>query len=143
MLQFLSLNLFGKSPLDMALSRIPTTSESAGNGNRLIMLRKRRDSPRVLYTMRRELGRAAMILENPLAGEEGQKAVRYARILLIALAGRFTAGFFLSKAYSAGLCIFASTTAMLVRVAAPTLCSNASVGPAWGGPPTLIAAKKY
>ena len=38
MLQILSLNLFEKTPLDIALSRIPTTSESAQDGNQLILL---------------------------------------------------------------------------------------------------------
>jgi hypothetical protein len=34
----LSLNLFEKTPLDIALSRIPTTLESARDGNQLILL---------------------------------------------------------------------------------------------------------
>lgn len=38
MLQILSLNLFEKTPLDIALSRIPAPSESAQNGNQLILL---------------------------------------------------------------------------------------------------------
>ena len=38
MLQILSLNLFEKTPLDIALSRIPTTPESAQDGNQLILL---------------------------------------------------------------------------------------------------------
>jgi len=38
MLQILSLNLFEKTPLDIALSRIPAPSEPAQNGNQLILL---------------------------------------------------------------------------------------------------------
>ncbi len=38
MLQILSLNLFEKTPLDIALSRFPTTPESAQDGNQLILL---------------------------------------------------------------------------------------------------------
>ena len=38
MLQILSLNLFEKTPLNMALSRIPATSESVHTGNQLILL---------------------------------------------------------------------------------------------------------
>jgi hypothetical protein len=38
MLQILSLNLFEKTPLDIALSRIPTTSESTQDANQLILL---------------------------------------------------------------------------------------------------------
>ena len=38
MLQILSLNLFEKTPLDIALSRIPTASESAQDGKQLILL---------------------------------------------------------------------------------------------------------
>jgi IS4 transposase len=38
MLQILSLNLFEKIPLDIALSRIPTTPESTQDGNQLILL---------------------------------------------------------------------------------------------------------
>jgi hypothetical protein len=38
MLQILSLNLFEKTPLDIALPRIPTNSESAQNGKQLILL---------------------------------------------------------------------------------------------------------
>jgi hypothetical protein len=34
----LSLNLFEKTPLDIALSRIPTASESAQDGKQLILL---------------------------------------------------------------------------------------------------------
>jgi len=34
----LSLNLFEKTPLDLALSRIPAPSESAQDGNQLILL---------------------------------------------------------------------------------------------------------
>ena len=37
MLQILSLNLFEKTPLDIALSRIPTLSESTQNDNQLIL----------------------------------------------------------------------------------------------------------
>jgi hypothetical protein len=37
MLQILSLNLFEKTPLDIALSRIPATPESAQDGNQLIL----------------------------------------------------------------------------------------------------------
>lgn len=38
MLQILSLNLFEQTPLDIALSRTPTPSESAQTGNQLILL---------------------------------------------------------------------------------------------------------
>lgn len=38
MLQILSLNLFEKTPLDIALSRFPTAPESAQNGNQLILI---------------------------------------------------------------------------------------------------------
>src|ERR1017187_821745 len=38
MLQILSLNLFEKTSLDIALSRIPTASESAQDGKQLILL---------------------------------------------------------------------------------------------------------
>ncbi len=38
MLQILSLNLFEKTPLEIALSRIPSASESAQDGNQLILL---------------------------------------------------------------------------------------------------------
>jgi hypothetical protein len=38
MLQILSLNLFEKTPLDIALSRFPTASESAHDNNQLILL---------------------------------------------------------------------------------------------------------
>jgi IS4 transposase len=38
MLQILSLNLFEKTPLEVALSRIPTTPESTQDGNQLILL---------------------------------------------------------------------------------------------------------
>jgi hypothetical protein len=38
MLQILSLNLFEKTPLDIALSRIPATSESTQDGNQLTLL---------------------------------------------------------------------------------------------------------
>src|SRR5450631_150453 len=38
MLQILSLNLFEKTPLDIALSRIPTASESPQDGKQLILL---------------------------------------------------------------------------------------------------------
>lgn len=37
MLQILSLDLFEKTPLDMALSRIPVAPESPHDGNRLIL----------------------------------------------------------------------------------------------------------
>ena len=38
MLQILSLNLFEKTTLDIALSRIPVAPESAQQGNQLILL---------------------------------------------------------------------------------------------------------
>ena len=38
MLQILSLNLFEKTPLDIALSRIPMTPESDQDGKQLILL---------------------------------------------------------------------------------------------------------
>ena len=38
MLQILSLNLFEKTPLDIALSRIPTAADSAQDSNQLILL---------------------------------------------------------------------------------------------------------
>ena len=38
MLQILSLNLFEKTPLDIALSRIPTASDSSQTGNQMILL---------------------------------------------------------------------------------------------------------
>lgn len=37
MLQILSLDLFEKTPLDMALSRTPVAPESPHDGNRLIL----------------------------------------------------------------------------------------------------------
>jgi hypothetical protein len=38
MLQILSLNLFEKTPLEIALSRLPTSPQSPQDGNQLILL---------------------------------------------------------------------------------------------------------